>query len=143
MGPGHWAGLCLGGDVPGWAGGAAQELPDKGRTGPGQVLSGHPPCAGWAHERPMGSSHVDGALSPLSQPDQDAGGPGRGWEGRGSLRRPEPLTAHLSTDPPEDTGAAKPRAALLERHLLGGEKQPPSTGSGPFFYIGGTNGVAM
>lgn len=66
----------------------------------------------------MGSSSVDGALSPLSQPDQDA----------------EPL---------EDTGAAKPRATLLERHLLGAEKQPPSTGSGPFFYVGGTNGVAI
>ncbi|XP_036163462.1 inactive polyglycylase TTLL10 isoform X2 [Myotis myotis] len=82
------------------------------------VWRSRPREPGWAHERPMGSSRVDGALSPLSQPDQDA-------------------------DPPEDTGAAKPRAALLERHLLGGEKQPPSTGSGPFFYIGGTNGVAI
>nr|KAF6267657.1 tubulin tyrosine ligase like 10 [Pipistrellus kuhlii] len=66
----------------------------------------------------MGSSSVDGALSPLSQPDQDA----------------EPL---------EDTGAAKPHATLLESHLPRAEKQPPSTGSGPFFYVGGTNGVAI
>lgn len=70
-------------------------------------------------------------------------GPGQGWEGQGSLCQSEPPTTHLSTDPLEDTGAAKPRTALLERHLLGGEKQPPSSGSGPFFYIGGTNGVAM
>ncbi|KAK1340619.1 hypothetical protein QTO34_019190 [Cnephaeus nilssonii] len=82
------------------------------------VWRSRPRDPGWAHERPMGSSHVDGALSPLSQPDQDA-------------------------DPLEDTGAAKPRATLLERHLLGAEKQPPGTGSGPFFYIGGTNGVAI
>lgn len=126
-----------------WGGcpGAARQ--GRGWTWPGSEWAPPPPYAGWAHERPMGSSRVDGVLSPLSQPDQDAGGPGRGWEGQGSLRRPEPLTTHLSADPPEDTGAAKPRAALLERHLLGGEKQPPSTGSGPFFYIGGTNGVAM
>nr|KAF6394961.1 tubulin tyrosine ligase like 10 [Molossus molossus] len=66
----------------------------------------------------MGSSHVDGLLSQLSQGDQDA-------------------------DPLEDAVAAQPRAALLERHLLGGQKQPPSSGCGPFFYIGGTNGASI
>ncbi|KAM7100032.1 inactive polyglycylase TTLL10, partial [Molossus nigricans] len=75
-------------------------------------------ASGWAHERPMGSSHVDGLLSQRSQGDQDA-------------------------DPLEDAVAAQPRAALLERHLLGGQKQPPSSGCGPFFYIGGTNGVSI
>ncbi|XP_054577345.1 inactive polyglycylase TTLL10 isoform X2 [Eptesicus fuscus] len=82
------------------------------------VWRSRPRDPGWTHERPMGSSRVDGALSPLSQLDQDA-------------------------DTLEDTGAAKPRATLLERHLPGAEEQPPGTGSGPFFYIGGTNGVAI
>ncbi|XP_053776415.1 inactive polyglycylase TTLL10 isoform X2 [Desmodus rotundus] len=73
---------------------------------------------GWAHERPMGSSQGDRLLCQLSQLDQDA-------------------------DPLEDTVAGRPRAALLERHLLGGEQQSPSTGCGPFFYIGGTNGASI
>ncbi|XP_035881044.1 inactive polyglycylase TTLL10 isoform X2 [Phyllostomus discolor] len=73
---------------------------------------------GWAHERPMGSSHGDRLLCQLSPPDRDA-------------------------DPLEDTVAGKPRAALLERHLLAGEQPPPSTGCGPFFYIGGTNGASI
>ncbi|XP_061041175.1 inactive polyglycylase TTLL10 isoform X2 [Eubalaena glacialis] len=38
---------------------------------------------------------------------------------------------------------ARPRAALLEKHPLEGEKQPPGTGQGPFFYIGGTNGASI
>lgn len=67
-----------------------------------------------------------------------------GAGGRGSPRRPGPLTTHPSTEPLEDTGATKAQATLLERHLLRAEKQPPSAGgSGPFFYVGGTNGVAM
>uniref|UniRef100_A0A671EMP6 Tubulin tyrosine ligase like 10 n=1 Tax=Rhinolophus ferrumequinum TaxID=59479 RepID=A0A671EMP6_RHIFE len=43
----------------------------------------------------------------------------------------------------DEAVAARPQATLLERHLLGGEKQAPSTGGGPFFYIGGTNGASI
>lgn len=57
--------------------------------------------------------------------------------------RPEPLTPHLHTDLLDDTGIARPRAALLERHLPEGENQPHSIGQGPYFYIGGTNGASM
>ncbi|XP_058408569.1 inactive polyglycylase TTLL10-like isoform X4 [Diceros bicornis minor] len=65
----------------------------------------------------MGSSQEEGLLHQLSQLDQDA-----------DL---------------DDTEAAGPRAALLEKHLLEGEKQLPSPGQGPFFYIGGTNGASI
>lgn len=78
-----------------------------------------PRMPGSAHERSMGSSRAEGLLCQLSQPDQDA-------------------------DPPDDNAvAARPRTALLDRPLLGGEKQAPSTGGGPFFYIGGTNGASL
>ncbi|XP_053516171.1 inactive polyglycylase TTLL10 [Artibeus jamaicensis] len=73
---------------------------------------------GWAHERPMGSSQRDRLLCQLSQLGQDA-------------------------DPLEDPLAGRPRAALLEKHLLGAEQQSPSTGCGPFFYVGGTNGASI
>ncbi|XP_072676285.1 inactive polyglycylase TTLL10 isoform X7 [Canis lupus baileyi] len=43
----------------------------------------------------------------------------------------------------DDTDVARPRTTLLERHLLEGEKQPHSTGQGPYFYIGGTNGASI
>ncbi|KAK2499888.1 hypothetical protein MC885_008302 [Smutsia gigantea] len=41
------------------------------------------------------------------------------------------------------TRPGRPRAALLERQLLEGEKPVSSTGQGPFFYIGGTNGASI
>ncbi|XP_027421064.1 inactive polyglycylase TTLL10 isoform X1 [Bos indicus x Bos taurus] len=72
---------------------------------------------GWAHERPMGSHGEEGLLHQLSQLDQDA---------------------EL-----DDSEAIRPQAALLEKHFLEREKQPPSTGQGPFFYIGGTNGASI
>ncbi|KAJ8780586.1 hypothetical protein J1605_000629 [Eschrichtius robustus] len=72
---------------------------------------------GWAHERSMGSHREEGLLQELSQLDQDA---------------------EL-----DDADTARPRAALLEKHPLEGEKQPPGTGQGPFFYIGGTNGASI
>ncbi|KAM5320126.1 inactive polyglycylase TTLL10 [Glossophaga mutica] len=82
------------------------------------VWRSHVRGPGWAHERPMGSSQGDRLLCQLSQLGQDA----------------EPL---------EDTVAGGPRAALLERRLLAGEQHLPSTGCGPFFYIGGTNGASI
>lgn len=91
----------------------------------------------------MGSSRVDGAPSPLSQPDQDAGGLRQGGGAGGATAAAGASDRPPPTDPLEDSGAAKPRAAPLERHLLRAEKPPHSVGSGPFFYIGGTNGVAM
>ncbi|XP_027622341.1 inactive polyglycylase TTLL10 [Tupaia chinensis] len=73
---------------------------------------------GWTHERPMGSSREEGLLHQLSQLDQDA-------------------------DFPDNADTARPPASLLEGLLLDGEKHPPSTGQGPFFYIGGTNGASI
>ncbi|KAB0399507.1 hypothetical protein E2I00_015820, partial [Balaenoptera physalus] len=81
------------------------------------VRRSRPQAAGWAHERSMGSHREEGPLQELSQLDQDA---------------------EL-----DDADTARPRAALLEKHPLEGEKQPPGTGQGLFFYIGGTNGASM
>ncbi|XP_020729366.1 inactive polyglycylase TTLL10 isoform X2 [Odocoileus virginianus] len=81
------------------------------------IRRGHAQAPGWAHERPMGSHREEGLLHQLSQLDQDA---------------------EL-----DDSEAIRPQAALLEKHFLEGEKQPPSTGQGPFFYIGGTNGASI
>ncbi|XP_036918152.1 inactive polyglycylase TTLL10 isoform X2 [Sturnira hondurensis] len=97
----------------------AQDSTRRGkRSRQAGVWQSHVRGPGWAHERPMGSSQRDRLLCQLSQLGQDA-------------------------DPLEDTLAGRPRAALLERHLLGGEQQSPSTGCGPFFYIGGTNGASI
>nr|XP_021540023.1 inactive polyglycylase TTLL10 [Neomonachus schauinslandi] len=84
------------------------------------VRRSHTRVPGWAHERPMGSNKEE-------QPPA----------------RPEPLTPHLPTDLLDNTGISRPRAALLERHLPEGEKQPHSIGQGPYFYIGGTNGASI
>ncbi|XP_073653950.1 inactive polyglycylase TTLL10 isoform X6 [Tursiops truncatus] len=54
------------------------------------------------------------------------------------VRRSRPWAPEL-----DDADTARPRAALLEKHPLEGEKQRPGTGQGPFFYIGGTNGAAI
>ncbi|KAM8955648.1 inactive polyglycylase TTLL10 isoform 2-T2 [Lycaon pictus] len=82
------------------------------------VRQSHPRGPGWAHERPMGSIQEEQLLHSLSQLGQDA-------------------------DLLDDTDVARPRTTLLERHLLEGEKQPQSTGQGPYFYIGGTNGASI
>ncbi|KAM9241684.1 inactive polyglycylase TTLL10 [Dugong dugon] len=66
----------------------------------------------------MGSGREEGLLRQLSQLDHDA----------------ELL---------EDSDATRPLAAPLEEKLLEGEKQSPSAGQGPFFYIGGTNGASI
>lgn len=121
--------------------------------GSGQILRGHclshpsdpTPFTGLAHERLMRSSRAEGLLCQLSQLDQDAGGLGQRRRGVGKpLAGPQPLTTSPPTDPPDDNAvAARPQATLLDRHLLGGEKQVPSTGGGPFFYIGGSNGASL
>ncbi|XP_047382514.1 inactive polyglycylase TTLL10 isoform X4 [Sciurus carolinensis] len=77
-----------------------------------------PGAQSWAHERQMGSSGKEGLLPQLSQQDQDA-------------------------DLPDNTDAAKAPAASPEGLPLEGDKQTPSTGQGPFFYIGGTNGASI
>nr|XP_031529340.1 LOW QUALITY PROTEIN: inactive polyglycylase TTLL10 [Vicugna pacos] len=106
------------------------------------VLQSCPWGPGWARERSMGSCREEGLLHQLGQQgrQQVGGSPGRVGK---SPAGPEPLTAHLPADLPDDADAARPQAALLEKHLLGGEKQPPSTGQGPVFYIGGTNGASV
>lgn len=68
---------------------------------------------------------------------------GRGQGTGKAPARPEPLTPCLPTDLSDDTDGVRPRAALLEKHLLDGEKQPHSSGQGPYFYIGGNNGASM
>uniref|UniRef100_A0A8C6DEF2 Uncharacterized protein n=2 Tax=Moschus TaxID=68410 RepID=A0A8C6DEF2_MOSMO len=65
----------------------------------------------------MGSHREERLLHQLSQLDQDA---------------------EL-----DDSEANRPQATLLQKHFLEGEKQPSSTGQGPFFYIGGTNGASI
>ncbi|XP_007943690.1 inactive polyglycylase TTLL10 [Orycteropus afer afer] len=66
----------------------------------------------------MGSDQEEGLLHQLSQLEHDA----------------ELL---------EDTDTTGLFATPWEEQLLEGEKQPPSTGQGPFFYIGGTNGASI
>ncbi|KAM9685385.1 inactive polyglycylase TTLL10 [Trichechus inunguis] len=88
------------------------------RTRVAGVRRGRPRAPGWAHERSMGSRREEGLLRQLSQLDHDA----------------ELL---------EDADATRPLAAPLEEKLLEGEKQSPSAGQGPFFYIGGTNGASI
>ncbi|XP_012512928.1 PREDICTED: inactive polyglycylase TTLL10 [Propithecus coquereli] len=73
---------------------------------------------GWAHERPMGSRREEGLLRQPSLLDRDA-------------------------DLLDTEDAARPPAALLEELLLEGPKQPPVTGQGPVFYIGGSNGASI
>nr|XP_023407618.1 LOW QUALITY PROTEIN: inactive polyglycylase TTLL10 [Loxodonta africana] len=102
--------------------------------------------SGWAHQRSMGSGPEEGLLRQLSQLDHDAGEQGlraRSW-GRGEppQGRTHPLTAHCPQSS-EDADATRPLAARLEEQLLEGEKQLPSAGQGPFFYIGGTNGASI
>ncbi|KAM8787504.1 inactive polyglycylase TTLL10 isoform 2-T2 [Rhynchonycteris naso] len=82
------------------------------------VWRSHPRRPVWAHERPMGTSQADGLLHQLSQLDKDA----------------DLLGGAVTT---------MTQTTLLERHRLGEEKQLPSTGCGPFFYIGGTNGASI
>ncbi|XP_064135983.1 LOW QUALITY PROTEIN: inactive polyglycylase TTLL10 [Loxodonta africana] len=94
----------------------------------------------------MGSGPEEGLLRQLSQLDHDAGEQGlraRSW-GRGEppQGRTHPLTAHCPQSS-EDADATRPLAARLEEQLLEGEKQLPSAGQGPFFYIGGTNGASI
>nr|XP_055162555.1 inactive polyglycylase TTLL10 isoform X2 [Nyctereutes procyonoides] len=92
----------------------------SGKRGKRSRMAGvrRPRGPGWAHERPMGSIQEEQLLHSLSQLGQDA-------------------------DLLDDTDVARPWTTLLERHLLEGEKQPHSTGQGPYFYIGGTNGVSI
>ncbi|XP_037666526.1 inactive polyglycylase TTLL10 [Choloepus didactylus] len=66
----------------------------------------------------MGNSQEEGLLCHLNQLDRDA-------------------------DPTDEADTAGPQATLLEEPLLAGDKQPPSSAPGPFFYIGGTNGASI
>lgn len=75
----------------------------------------------------------------ISQADRNRTQVGLGRAGRGGEPPARPLTVYPPTD---EAAAAKPRAALLERHVLCGELLPGS-GCGPFFYIGGSNGASM
>jgi hypothetical protein len=59
------------------------------------------------------------------------------------FRSPGPLTTILPTELTENVDADRPPVVLLEGLPLEGDKQSPSTGQGPFFYIGGTNGASM
>ncbi|XP_041627299.1 inactive polyglycylase TTLL10 isoform X4 [Vulpes lagopus] len=110
------------------------------------VRQSRPRGPGWAHERPMGTIQEEQLLHSLSQLGQDAGGLGAGLRDRrasSQARASDRNPCHLATDLLDDTDVARPRTTLLERHLLEGEKQPHSTGQGPYFYIGGTNGASI
>uniref|UniRef100_A0A8D0VDA6 Tubulin--tyrosine ligase-like protein 10 n=1 Tax=Sus scrofa TaxID=9823 RepID=A0A8D0VDA6_PIG len=82
------------------------------------VRRSHAQMPGWARERSMGSRREEGLLHQLSQRGREA-------------------------DDLDEDDAATPQATLLEKHPLAGEKQPSSSGQGPFFYIGGTNGASI
>ncbi|XP_057603597.1 inactive polyglycylase TTLL10 [Hippopotamus amphibius kiboko] len=117
--------------------GQVRPKPDLGARAADQGLTG------WARERSMGSCREEELLHQLRQLDRDAAGLGQGPGGAEKPQAgPEPLTAHLPAEL-DDADAARPRAALLEKYPLQGEKQPPSPGQGPFFYIGGTNGASI
>ncbi|XP_044092187.1 inactive polyglycylase TTLL10 [Neovison vison] len=88
------------------------------RSRTARLRGSHTRVPGWAHERPMGSNQEEQLLHVLSRLEQDA-------------------------DLSDDTDGVRPRAALLEKHLLDGEKQPHSSGQGPYFYIGGNNGASI
>uniref|UniRef100_M3YRG2 Tubulin--tyrosine ligase-like protein 10 n=1 Tax=Mustela putorius furo TaxID=9669 RepID=M3YRG2_MUSPF len=114
-----------------------RRLPGEGV--PPRPSSARSPCpVGWAHERPMGSNQEEQLLRVLSRLEQGAGA-----RGAGPRDRAEPLTPCLPTDLSDDTDSVRPQAALLEKHLLDGEKQPHSSGQGPYFYIGGNNGASI
>lgn len=99
---------------------------------------------GWARERSMGSRREEGLLHQLSQRGREAGGLSRAQAGAEKPPAgPEPPTTHLPADDLDEDDAATPQATLLEKHPLAGEKQPSSSGQGPFFYIGGTNGASI
>uniref|UniRef100_A0A8C6A4S4 Uncharacterized protein n=1 Tax=Marmota marmota marmota TaxID=9994 RepID=A0A8C6A4S4_MARMA len=66
----------------------------------------------------MGSSGQEGLPPQLSQQDQDA-------------------------DLLDNTDATRPPVPSPEGPPLEGDQQSPSTGQGPFFYIGGTNGASI
>ncbi|XP_024903611.1 inactive polyglycylase TTLL10 [Pteropus alecto] len=83
------------------------------RSGVARARRSCPREPGRAHERPMGS-RAEGLPRQPGQPHQDT----------------------------DEAAAVKPRAALLERHVLWGEL-PPGSGCGPFFYIGGSNGASI
>lgn len=59
------------------------------------------------------------------------------------LQGPRLLTSCLPADLLDNTDATRPPTASPEGVPLEGDKQSPSTGQGPFFYIGGTNGASM
>ncbi|XP_058994169.1 inactive polyglycylase TTLL10 isoform X5 [Mustela lutreola] len=88
------------------------------RSRTARLRGSHTRVPGWAHERPMGSNQEEQLLRVLSRLEQGA-------------------------DLSNDTDSVRPQAALLEKHLLDGEKQPHSSGQGPYFYIGGNNGASI
>ncbi|XP_015999986.2 inactive polyglycylase TTLL10 isoform X4 [Rousettus aegyptiacus] len=106
------------------------------RSGAARAQRSCPRGPGRAHERPMGSQ-AEGLPHQPGRPHQDTGGLGQGQEGRRASGQATDI--HPPTD---EAAAAKPRAALLERHVLCGELLPGS-GCGPFFYIGGSNGASI
>ncbi|KAF7464397.1 Hypothetical predicted protein [Marmota monax] len=111
-----------------------------------QPLPAQSSCpVGWAHERQMGSSGKEGLPPQLSQQDQDAGGRQMTLSGQGEPCVPGtwPLTSCLPADLLDNTDATRPPVPSPEGPPLEGDKQSPSTGQGPFFYIGGTNGASI
>ncbi|XP_033701955.1 inactive polyglycylase TTLL10 isoform X1 [Tursiops truncatus] len=124
-----------------------REPPTRGSPNPGRWAAplpgqGGPDCVPSSRARttgrPKGPQRGGGHVFPEVPPHQcpSACGP--------QPHPLPPLPGTTSSDPElDDADTARPRAALLEKHPLEGEKQRPGTGQGPFFYIGGTNGAAI
>ncbi|XP_076987164.1 inactive polyglycylase TTLL10, partial [Tamandua tetradactyla] len=110
----HVWGLCRWGP-PGRVCSMARRSQRSRATG---IRRSRPHGPGWAQECSMGSGQNEGLLCHLGQLDQDAAIMG-------------------------DADVVGPQAAVREEALLSGQRQPPSTGASPCFYIGGTNGAAI
>uniref|UniRef100_A0A8D0I6A8 Uncharacterized protein n=1 Tax=Sus scrofa TaxID=9823 RepID=A0A8D0I6A8_PIG len=106
----------------------------RSHRGVGATSSQGCPCPGAPIPAACGHTHFihRRALPPRTQVGKKRG-----------KRSRMPPTTHLPADDLDEDDAATPQATLLEKHPLAGEKQPSSSGQGPFFYIGGTNGASI
>uniref|UniRef100_A0A8C6FKW6 Uncharacterized protein n=1 Tax=Moschus moschiferus TaxID=68415 RepID=A0A8C6FKW6_MOSMO len=105
----------------------------RARRGVGAMSSQRYPCPGTPVSVAHSHTHF---LHHQGPPPRTQVGTKRGKRSRMAL------TSHLPTEL-DDSEANRPQATLLQKHFLEGEKQPSSTGQGPFFYIGGTNGASI
>ncbi|KAF4018540.1 hypothetical protein G4228_010130 [Cervus hanglu yarkandensis] len=116
--------------------GLGPQVARRARRGVGAMSSQRYPCPGTPVSVARSHTHF---LHRRGLPPRTQVGTKRGKRSRmAGIRR-----GHARAPELDDSEAIRPQATLLEKHFLEGEKQPPSTGQGPFFYIGGTNGASI